>query len=165
LRGRLASAFCCKACNHEPRPPAYEPFTMLPLIVGDSDTSFGELMQSSVESSVPDDYTCEACKKRGLTITARGFAAFPRVLVLCLQRVRPESRVSFDVDAGVGVGGLHWRAAAVHVGSSADEGHYVCVARDSDGRWYVYDDDKPVRLLSAGEVSDAMARAYILFAG
>lgn len=125
-------------------------------------TSVEALLRHFFASERIDDYECDKCKQRGECQKRGGFARLPNSLALYVDRVpafgalfgklnrvvafeqtldlAPFLAESHDRDQGTR---FYLYALVTHIDFSGSTffGHYVCYVRDSNGQWWLLDDE------------------------
>ena len=178
--GQTQTRIICTACGN--KTVRYEPWSVLKLPIPGADKVgapapvLKDCIAAAFESETLDDYTCDACKKRGSARIEHGLSRLPRNLILSLKRftntgAKVRARIAYD-EADIDFEDFrawptlqlgrdaHYRLYATieHLGSSRG-GHYIMRGRDAEG-WTVYDDGS----LHPSPVGGAAgADTYVLF--
>ena len=93
-----------------------------------------------------EELPCPHCQRQKM-MTQRRMQSAANVLVVQVRRLPGVSRVPVAVEEQLELPGLHAMelvGVVYHSGATFDSGHYTCLCRGPGGRFWFYDDDKPV---------------------
>jgi ubiquitin C-terminal hydrolase len=191
VRGERSEVLKCTACGHRSL-CGHDPFheVQLPILSEDAvDAQFRSVGEALSEYMRGDlvfrAECCDGCgASNGQYEKLPEFVALPQVLVLVLKRWRVTSDGrgghcqlcvphSVRADRHLLLQGQDYdlKSSIIHLGSSADRGHYIAVARHptSGGDWWLYDDGLrrlalPEEVLGEGKYrSTRDMKTYVLF--
>ena len=151
------SAKRCCACKHESPPPAYQVLRVLRLPIPSeqqrklaSTTAELYMLWAAQERLCGTDAVmCDICDTRTEHEMQMRVVTAPNVLFVHPRRtffrgsavqvsrhvVVPEREINWP-----GVGAFELVAVIYHSGNTPTSGHFWCVSRATDGRWYTFDD-------------------------
>ena len=113
------------------------------------------------------ELTCDVCKKRTKHECQSRMLTVPNVLVVRIKRDRG-ARIPVAVEEQFELSGMLSMSligVVYHRGASTDSGHYTCLCRGPRGRFWYYDDNKPVER-EESEVAQVRPRdVYMLVYG
>ena len=185
LGGRMEQYLECTspACGAT-RESEAEAFGALLLPLQAADGGLLTTVQAALDAYMPREvvelpaYPCSRCSCAGFS-KFHCVTAHPRVLQLCLNRWVVQSDGirallhAVSVDERVVFHGRSYSLSAVvvHLGSSPQSGHYICIARHetASGRWWVYDDDRRLEARPEEIATDTRYRgreqmkSYVMF--
>jgi ubiquitin C-terminal hydrolase len=162
--GDMTNAIVCTSCSHELLKK--EPFIALSLPLPNANTTVADLMQKLTERQAADDYVCENCKAKTVTI-ATTITRAPEILLVHPLRFLPvlrndemvfvKSRVEVDITPTLSLatpnGNVTYELVglAQHHGRYMTSGHYTALVRDA-ASWRQIDDTKVIPIDNASEL-------------
>ncbi|KAM0836227.1 hypothetical protein ACQ4PT_062459 [Festuca glaucescens] len=163
----------CPECNH--CSDRLESFLDLSLEINQMDTLLDSL-ESFTKTEVVESFTCDGCKTRVNMEKHLKVEQAPEVLVIQLKRfenlgsniskIQEMVKYQLELDlkpfmssADTNPQKYDLYGVVEHLGESS-KGHYVCYIRSSETDWYLFNDEKVMKL-SEDKVLDS--KAYLLF--
>lgn len=158
----------CKKCTR-----LYEPFCSLSLDIQTKDKGMDKMFETMFQKEQIGDRECDLCNTRSSAEKSVNVSMYPNVLVCCFKRfkVLPDGSAKKITDAIQIPINIHfentegvYRLCSIgnHVGS-IDGGHYYATAKNSDGKWYIYDDINITNVEDITPILKNNKSAYILF--
>ncbi|KAM0836225.1 hypothetical protein ACQ4PT_062459 [Festuca glaucescens] len=171
--GQVKSQLHCPECNH--CSDRLESFLDLSLEINQMDTLLDSL-ESFTKTEVVESFTCDGCKTRVNMEKHLKVEQAPEVLVIQLKRfenlgsniskIQEMVKYQLELDlkpfmssADTNPQKYDLYGVVEHLGESS-KGHYVCYIRSSETDWYLFNDEKVMKL-SEDKVLDS--KAYLLF--
>uniref|UniRef100_A0ACD5U4U3 Uncharacterized protein n=1 Tax=Avena sativa TaxID=4498 RepID=A0ACD5U4U3_AVESA len=171
--GQLKSQLHCPECNH--CSDRLESFLDLSLEINQMDTVLDSL-ESFTKIEVVESFICDGCKSRVDMEKRLKVERAPEVLVIQLKRfenlgssiskIREMVKYQLELDlspfmssADTDPQNYDLYGVVEHLGDSS-KGHYVCYIRSSETDWYLFNDDKVMKLSEEGVLD---SKAYLLF--
>ncbi|KAM3402919.1 hypothetical protein ACQJBY_006614 [Aegilops geniculata] len=171
--GQLKSQLNCPKCNH--CSDRLESFLDLNLEVNQMDTIMDSL-SSYTKIEVVEDFICDGCKSRVNMEKHLKVEQAPEVLVIQLKRfqnlgsdiskIHDMVKYQLELDLNPFMSSPDDKpqcydlyGVVEHWGNTA-KGHYVCYIRSSETDWFLFDDDKIVKMT---EDRFLEKKAYVLF--
>ncbi|KAM0824974.1 hypothetical protein ACQ4PT_069869 [Festuca glaucescens] len=171
--GQLKSQLHCPECNH--CSDRLESFLDLSLEINQMDTLLDSL-ESFTKTEVVESFICDGCKSRVNMEKHLKVEQAPEVLVIQLKRfenlgsniskIQEMVKYQLELDlkpfmssADTNPQKYDLYGVVEHLGNSS-KGHYVCYIRSSETDWYLFNDEKVMKL-SEDRVLDS--KAYLLF--
>ncbi|CAM0956071.1 unnamed protein product [Alopecurus aequalis] len=171
--GQLKSQLHCPECNH--CSDRLESFLDLSLEINQMDTVLDSL-ESFTKIEVVESFICDGCKSRVNMEKHLKVEQAPEVLVIQLKRfensgsstskIQEMVKYHLELDlkpfmSSTDTNPQNYDLYGVveHLGNSS-KGHYVCYIRSSQTDWYLFNDDKVLKL---SEESVLDSKAYLLF--
>ncbi|XP_037410271.1 ubiquitin carboxyl-terminal hydrolase 18-like [Triticum dicoccoides] len=171
--GQLKSQLNCPKCNH--CSDRLESFLDLNLEVNQMDTIMDSL-SSYTKIEVVEDFICDGCKSRVNMEKHLKVEQAPEVLVIQLKRfqnlgsdiskIHDMVKYQLELDLNPFMSSpvdkpqcYDLYGVVEHWGNTA-KGHYVCYIRSSETDWFLFDDDKIVKMTEDRVLEK---KAYVLF--
>ncbi|XP_044402230.1 uncharacterized protein [Triticum aestivum] len=171
--GQLKSQLNCPKCNH--CSDRLESFLDLNLEVNQMDTIMDSL-SSYTKIEVVEDFICDGCKSRVNMEKHLKVEQAPEVLVIQLKRfqnlgsdiskIHDMVKYQLELDLNPFMSSPDDKpqcydlyGVVEHWGNTA-KGHYVCYIRSSETDWFLFDDDKIVKMTEDRLLEK---KAYVLF--
>uniref|UniRef100_A0ACD5THV6 Uncharacterized protein n=1 Tax=Avena sativa TaxID=4498 RepID=A0ACD5THV6_AVESA len=171
--GQLKSQLHCPECNH--CSDRLESFLDLNLEVNQMDTVMDSL-RSFTKIEVVEDFICDGCKSRVNMEKRLKVEQAPEVLVIQLKRFQNlgcniskiHDMVKYELELDLNPfmsspddkpQNYDLYGVVEHLGNTY-KGHYVCYIRSSETDWFLFDDDKVMKMTEDRLLDN---KAYLLF--